>query len=252
MNIRKGYWAAGVGGGIASYGVVGSVVPVASWSNSGGTCWLNDYQLLWQHGSHLETLNLQNGAYNPQFDAQGANALAASHGVYAATLDGLRISSVPGLRLPAYGVGDVGPDGSVIVLLPDGSIAGSGGIVPAASSVQALGGSDWVGLGPDYRPIASRPDLIPKTLAGHLYSLTLKADLVMYFAENGGKLMLHERSVNWGVVLTTGLPACWGPDFEEQPDGSIVVFYATSQAEAPGTLIRMVTNRGQFGPLDGI
>lgn len=242
-RILNGYWCAGVGGGIASVGHVGVVAPLAQWMNSGGTCWLAPGLALFQNGAHLESFDLSNGEHNENVDSQGAYALAANGHVYAALFsDGVRRSDLPGQRFPG-GIGDVAPDGWVLLKTPDGL---TNGVLLA--DVQALSRDVYVGLDANFRPFA-HGTTAPVALPGHVYTLRVKGDLCLYHAEQGGLLILQQRDVFWGVILASGLTECYRADFEEQPDGSIPVMYATKESEAPGELVMLKATRGMFAPI---
>jgi hypothetical protein len=244
-RILNGWWAAGVGGGIASVGRLDSVTPIAQFDNAGGTCWLRPGLALFQHGSHLETFDVSNGEHNETFDPQGCFQLAAGGGVYAANyVDGVRVSNQGDTRYFLYGVGDVSPEGNVVLLQPNGTLLGQ-----LLTTIQAVEAGGIIALDSNRRPFAANGAVAPVALPGKIGGLRVHGDLCIYHAEEQhGKLILQYRDRLVGVVLADGLTKCYRPDFEDA-NGVISVLYATEEGEAPTQLRLVTTRRAAFGPL---
>lgn len=244
-RILNGYWAAGIGGGIASVGRVGRLAPVAQWENAGGTCFLRPGVAIFQHGAHLESFDLTNGEYNALFDVEGADDIAAGGGVYAAKVGGVvRVKYLDGelAHYPLFGIGDVAPDASVLLRTPDGLL---NGVLYVDGSVQALGGGAFLALDGNYRPVAVNATA-PVALPGRIFGLRVHGDLCCYHTEEGGRLILQYRDRIVGYEVARGLRDCFRPDFERQADGSIFVLYAMRQGETPMELVSFIIPAGSL------
>lgn len=232
LNAR-GDVGAGIGGAIVS--VNDQVIA----TNAGGACWLTDDLLLYQHGAHLETFDTRNGEIR-EIDPQGCYELAAGGGAYAAKFDdGVRVSSQPGQRYAFYGVGDVGPDGAVLLKQPDGTFQG---FVP--QDLQSLGGSSWSAL-TNFRPVQS-PDLpAPVVLDGRISGYRRTARCCCYLHEGTGRFVVQHLDRPVGAVIAYTAVA-YRPDLVELPGDQIAVTYAISPEEAPGQIVTRVLPLAQL------
>lgn len=251
-RIMKGYWGAGVGGGIASIGKLSSTTPIRQWENAGGTVPLNDRgDFIFQQASHLERFNPVTGEYDPNFDAQGSFSLAAGKDVYTASFfDGVRVSNQGAVRYFNWGVGDVSPySANVILLEPNGTVSGTGEVF-AAGSIQALEGGSFIALDGQYRPVARNGATAPVALPGRIGGMRVHGDLCCYHAqEQNGRIIIQKRDELIGVVVADGIPKCYRPDFEEDENGDITLMYAEESSEAPWQLKILHATRAQFAPL---
>ncbi len=213
---------AGIGGGDAS--INGRIIA----SNAGGTCPLSAGVAILQVGAQLYTCTVDGEAR--VFDPQGANELAAGGGVYAAKFNGVvRVSNDP-QTYPGWGVGDVGPDGSVLLLTPDGLFNGR-----LVRDLQSLGGPWWSGLGAHFRPIQSDDIQAPTVLPGAIYGYRRRGDYCCYLHESGQFIVQHLNRLV-GKVLSSGLSGAFRPDLVVLPDGMLAVTYSRTEGERPGDL----------------
>lgn len=230
-----GDWCAGIGGGVVT--VNGTVIA----SNAGGACWLDPFRVLYQHGAHLETFDIRTGEI-VVVDHEGATELAAGGGVYAAKLGAVRVSN-RSERYPDYGVGDVGPDGSVLLKTPDGLFQGR-----YVSSLQALGGGSWSGLDEHYRPICSPgvPPVVP--VEGRIYGLRRAGRFCCYQAEQGARFIVQWVDRPVGTVVAIA-PTAFRPDLVVLPDGRLKVTYAETEGEAPASVRTFIVHPSTFTEL---
>lgn len=219
----------GVGGATVSVWRLSDAQPTAIATNAGGADWLDENRAIYQHGSHLETFDVDT-AEIVTIDEQGSYELAAGGGVYAAKFsDGVRISNRPGERFVGYGVGDVGPDGAVLLKTPDGLFNGR-----LIEDIQAHGGTSWSGL-EGRRPVCS-PDLPPvHVIDGPIYGFRRFVNFCCYLSDDGRFIVQHrDRPV--GKVLAFTQKA-FRPDLTVLSDGRLLVTYALQDDEPP-TLVR--------------
>jgi hypothetical protein len=217
----RGDWCAGIGGGSVR------VNDTQIATNAGQACWLDDDHVLYQQGAHLETYNVRTGAYVRDFDAEGANEIAAGGGVYAAKFSGvLRVKHLDGSvsPYPGYFVGDVGPDGSFVMLGPDGTVQGQ-----VVRFVQVLGGGAWSGLDSNYRPVQSPGVSVPQVIDGRTYGFRRAGAFCCYQTEDARLIVQHiDRKV--GKVFRN-VPNAYRPDLVQRGD-QLCVIYATDEGEA--------------------
>src|SRR5262245_61538922 len=92
-------------------------------ARGGAACALDAQGGIYQIRSSLYVYNVQ-GRTQQLIDSQGANDLRAGNGIYEATFNNvLRISNPPGTYPGCY-CGDVGFDGTCLIIGPDGMFQG--------------------------------------------------------------------------------------------------------------------------------
>jgi hypothetical protein len=229
-STARGDIFAGIGGATVSVWRVTDPEPTPIATNAGGACPLDDDHCLYQQDAHLDTFDLRTGEI-VTIDAQGSFELAAGGGVYAAKFfDGVRVSNQPGKRLPGYGVGDVAPDGTVLLKTPDGLFQGR-----LIEDLQAHGGASWSGL-EGRRPVSS-PDMVAAhVVPGVIYGFRRRGNFCCYLADQGARFIVQfiDRPVGKVIAVT---PNAFRPDLVVTADG-LVVTYAEQVDEPPGKIRR--------------
>jgi hypothetical protein len=228
----RGDLAAGVGGDRVSLWLRDKPAPRVIASNAGGACFLADDLLLYQQGAHLDVCQLWNGEI-VTLDSQGAFELAAGGGVYAAKFtDGVRISNHPASRFIGNGVGDVGPDGDVLLKDPDGTFQGQ-----LLADIQALGDGHWSALDRTYTPTQSAGVLPIVGVTGPVYGLHRHGDFCVYLQPGVGVIV---RYLDQPIGLVLAQPnAAYRPDLVRVGD-DLIVAYAEREGEDPLSLRRFV------------